>query len=152
MISGNVFKKGMQQIEQSCNQTMMKSARELWFSDLNDEGFNDEDFNKGVTDARRSCGRYFPTLASLIDSCRPYYVARIEKEGYAQKQKDDETSKRFFDGARHSKSSQAGTDLINGLFAGTITKPEAIAQMKKLDEQCPGKGWAEQAAELENAV
>ena len=116
----------MQKIEQSCNQTLEPSARELWFDDLNDEGFNNEDFEKGVTATRRSGGRYFPTLATLIDNCRPFYTARMEIEGYAQKQKDDQTSKRFFDGARHTNSSTAGTELINGLLSGKIKKSEAV--------------------------
>ena len=145
----DIFKKEMQKLEQACNHTLPSAAIKLWYDDLKDEGFNSEDFKKGVTDTRRSCGRYFPTLSDLIEKCRPYYTARMEKEGYLQKNKDDETAKRFFEGKRYTENSQVGTDLVNGLFAGTTSKAEAVKKMREMEGKHPGKGWGEQADILE---
>lgn len=41
---------------------------------------------------------------------------------------------------------------IDGFLSNKITKPEAIEEMKRLDKECPGKGWGEQAAQLEAEV
>jgi hypothetical protein len=149
MLSNEVFKKEMDKLMQSCNYEIPQSGLVMWFNDLKDEGFNDEDFKKGITDTRRGCGRYFPTLGQLIDNCRPYYTARMEKEGYIQRGKDEETTKRLFNS---DLADTPGRRLFLAAKAGNFNKKELAEEMRELDKQCPGKGWAEQAAELESSI
>lgn len=149
MISPKVFAVEMKKLEQSCGFDMTEAAVKMWLADLKDEGFNDEDFKKGITDARRGCGRYFPTLATLIDNCRPYYTARMEKEGYIQRGKDEEITKRLFNS---DLADTPGRRLFLAAKAGNFNKKELAEKMRELDKQCPGKGWAEQAVELETSI
>lgn len=149
MINPKVFAEEMKKLEQSCSFDMTAAAVKMWLADLNDEGFNNEDFKKGITDTRRGCGRYFPTLGELIDKCRPYYTARMEKEGYFQRQKDEETSQRLFNS---DLADTPGRRLFCDVVAGKFTKQEAAEEMRELDKKFPGKGWAKQAAELEASI
>ena len=148
MINQDVFAKEIEKLEMATGQKMLEQGKALWYSELKDEGFNTEDFQAGIKATRRGCGRYMPTVGTLIDNCRPYYTARMEREGYIQKNEDDETSKRFFEGIRHTESSKVGTELVNGLISGEITKTEAIKKMREMEIKRPGKGWGEQAAQL----
>lgn len=146
-LSNEVFKREMTKLMQACNYEIPQSGLVMWFNDLKEEGFNDEDFTKGIRDTRRGCGRYLPTLGELIDKCRPYYTARMEKEGYFQRQEDEETSKRLFNS---DLADTPGRRLFCDMVAGRLTKQEGVEKMRELDKDCPGKGWAEQAAELES--
>lgn len=148
MINQDIFDKEIKKLEMATGRTMLEAGKALYYSELKDEGFNTEDFQKGAKDTRRSCGNYMPGVGTLIDNIRPHYTARMEKEGYYQKQKDDETAKRFFEGIRHTETSQVGTELVNGLLSGDITKTEAIEKMREMEINQPGKGWGKQAAQL----
>lgn len=148
MINQDVFDEEINKLEAATNRTMLAAGKALWYTELKDEGFNTEDFQKGMRDTRRSCGSYLPGVGVLIENCRSHYTARMEKEGYHQKHKDDETAKRFFEGIRHTENSQVGTKLVNGLLSGDITKTKAIEKMREMEIKQPGKGWGEQAAQL----
>jgi hypothetical protein len=149
MITPEVFAEDMEKLERACNFDMTESAVKIWLADLNDEGFNDEDFRKGMTDTRRGAGRYFPTLATLIDNCRPYYTARMEREGYNNKRQDEEKSQRLFNS---SLADTPGRKLFCDVLYGRISKQEAAEKMRELDKECPGKGWAEEAETLEKQL
>ena len=149
MINRGLFKSEIEKMEQACGQTLLSAGKALWYQDLIDEGFNDEDFKKGITDTRRGAGRFFPTLATLIENCRLYYNARMEKEGYLNRRKDEDNAVRLFD---NSLANTPGRKLFCDVLYGRITKEEAIEEMRELDKEYPGKGWADQAAELERGA
>ncbi|MCK5610349.1 hypothetical protein KAR91_51225 [Candidatus Pacearchaeota archaeon] len=149
MLSNEIFKKEMTKLMQSCNYEMVQSGLVMWFNDLKEEGFNNDDFTKGIKVTRRSCGRFFPTLATLVDNCQPHYNARMEKEGYIQKQKDEETAKNLFSRDRDDNPNR---QLFLDVNSGRLSKKDAAEKMRELHVEYPKAGWGELAAEYDDQI